>query len=172
MSPTDLSEKSTTDNFTQSHNPSRKLLKQVTSNLFDCPNDEALVHCISGDCCMGASIAVLFKQKFGDVSKLLKQRKVSGQCAVLLRESRFIYYLVYANCTRFDLSCFLSDYVGLCDQNLYKHVSCSSIVCGLDQLEWTKVAKILEQVFIGTGIIITIYSLPWTAQKENVRKTN
>uniref|UniRef100_A0A3Q1GCX1 Macro domain-containing protein n=1 Tax=Acanthochromis polyacanthus TaxID=80966 RepID=A0A3Q1GCX1_9TELE len=50
-----------------------ELLKQVTGNLFDCPNDEVLAHCISADCRMGAGIAVLFKQKFKGVSELLKQ---------------------------------------------------------------------------------------------------
>uniref|UniRef100_A0A3P8UF91 O-acyl-ADP-ribose deacylase 1 n=1 Tax=Amphiprion percula TaxID=161767 RepID=A0A3P8UF91_AMPPE len=159
------------------HSPQVKpeLLKQVTSNLFDCPNDEALVHCISGDCCMGASIAVLFKQKFGDVSKLLKQRKVSGQCAVLLRESRFIYYLVTKQ-RAFHKPTYSSLLHSIKDMSinvitadcLSSLAVCShSIVCGLDQLEWTKVAKILEQVFIGTGIIITIYSLPWTAASLN-----
>uniref|UniRef100_A0AAQ5ZXZ9 Uncharacterized protein n=1 Tax=Amphiprion ocellaris TaxID=80972 RepID=A0AAQ5ZXZ9_AMPOC len=151
------------------HSPQVKpeLLKQVTSNLFDSPNDEALAHCISADCRMGVDTAVLLKQKFGGVSELLKQRKAPGQSAVLLREGHFIYYLVCANCTRFDPSCLLYGYVGLCDQNLYIHVSCSSIGCGLDQLEWTKVAKILEQVFMDTGITITIYSLPWTTASMN-----
>uniref|UniRef100_A0A3Q1AZR8 O-acyl-ADP-ribose deacylase 1 n=1 Tax=Amphiprion ocellaris TaxID=80972 RepID=A0A3Q1AZR8_AMPOC len=155
-----------------------ELLKQVTSNLFDCPNDEALVHCISGDCCMGAGIAVLFKQKFEDVSELLKQRKASGQCAVLLRESSFICYLVtkqrafhkptYSSLLHSikDMRSHLS--VVITADSLSSLAVCfHSIVCGLDQLEWTKVAKILEQVFMGTGITITIYSLPWTAASLN-----
>uniref|UniRef100_A0A3Q1H3J2 Uncharacterized protein n=1 Tax=Acanthochromis polyacanthus TaxID=80966 RepID=A0A3Q1H3J2_9TELE len=48
------------------------------------------------------------------------------------------------------------------------YTSCRCLgICGLDQLEWTEVAKILEQVFMGTGITITIYSLPWTAASMN-----
>uniref|UniRef100_A0A3Q1G434 Macro domain-containing protein n=1 Tax=Acanthochromis polyacanthus TaxID=80966 RepID=A0A3Q1G434_9TELE len=60
----------------EAHSPQVKLelLKQVTGNLFHCPNDEALAHCISVDCRMGAGIAVLFKQKFEGVSELLKQK--------------------------------------------------------------------------------------------------
>uniref|UniRef100_A0A3Q1FKH8 Macro domain-containing protein n=1 Tax=Acanthochromis polyacanthus TaxID=80966 RepID=A0A3Q1FKH8_9TELE len=134
-------------------------LKQVTGNLFDCPNDEALAHWISADCCMGAGIAVLFKQIFEGVSELLKQRKAPGQCAVLLREGRFIFYLPFINP---HIPVYYTD----CLSSL---AACShSIGCGLDQLEWMLgFSEILEQVFMGTDITITIYSLPWTAASMN-----
>ncbi|XP_051800419.1 ADP-ribose glycohydrolase OARD1-like [Acanthochromis polyacanthus] len=149
-----------------------ELLKQVTGNLFDCPNDEALAHCISADCRMGAGIAVLFKQKFKGVSELLKQRKAPGQCAVLLREGRFIYYLVtkqraFHKPTYSSLLHSLEDMRSHCIRNGVHKLSMPRIGCGLDQLEWTEVAKILERVFMGTGITITIYSLPWTAASMN-----
>uniref|UniRef100_A0A3Q1FMY8 Macro domain-containing protein n=1 Tax=Acanthochromis polyacanthus TaxID=80966 RepID=A0A3Q1FMY8_9TELE len=141
-------------------------LKQVTGNLFDCPNDEALAHWISADCCMGAGIAVLFKQIFEGVSELLKQRKAPGQCAVLLREGRFIFYLVCANSTRLNPS--LEDIRSHCIRNWVHKLSMPRIGCGLDQLEWMLgFSEILEQVFMGTDITITIYSLPWTAASMN-----
>uniref|UniRef100_A0A3Q1EZA5 Uncharacterized protein n=1 Tax=Acanthochromis polyacanthus TaxID=80966 RepID=A0A3Q1EZA5_9TELE len=106
-----------------------------------------------------------------------------GQCAVLLREGRFIYYLLCANCTRLDPWGTQAVDASLCERCgipsiivstvitadcLSSLAACShSIGCGLDQLKWTEVAKILEQVFTGTGITITIYSLPWTAASMN-----
>lgn len=45
----------------------------VTGDLFSCPADDALAHCISEDCRMGAGIAVMFKQRFGGVSELKEQ---------------------------------------------------------------------------------------------------
>uniref|UniRef100_A0A4W6DEK9 O-acyl-ADP-ribose deacylase 1 n=1 Tax=Lates calcarifer TaxID=8187 RepID=A0A4W6DEK9_LATCA len=69
-------------------------LNYVTGNLFSCPKEEALAHCISEDCRMGAGIAVTFKQKFKGVSELKEQKKLTGQCAVLKRDRRFIYYLI------------------------------------------------------------------------------
>ena len=49
-----------------------------------------------------------------------------------------------------------------------------SIGCGLDQLEWSEVSKILEQVFQHTNITITVYSLPQRAEttvmQENRRR--
>uniref|UniRef100_A0A3Q1GHI1 O-acyl-ADP-ribose deacylase 1 n=1 Tax=Acanthochromis polyacanthus TaxID=80966 RepID=A0A3Q1GHI1_9TELE len=69
-------------------------MNYVTGDLFSCPEDEALAHCISEDCRMGAGIAVLFKQKFKGVSELKEQKRETGQCAVLMREGRFVYYLI------------------------------------------------------------------------------
>ncbi|XP_024860212.1 ADP-ribose glycohydrolase OARD1 isoform X2 [Kryptolebias marmoratus] len=66
----------------------------VTGDLFSCPADEALAHCISEDCRMGAGIAVLFRRRFGGVSELKEQKKLTGQCAVLKRDRRFVYYLI------------------------------------------------------------------------------
>lgn len=47
----------------------------VTGDLFSCPEDEALAHCISEDCRMGAGIAVRFRNMFGGVDELLEQRE-------------------------------------------------------------------------------------------------
>lgn len=48
-------------------------LKYVTGNLFSCPEDEALAHCISEDCRMGAGIAVMFRKTFSGVGELKEQ---------------------------------------------------------------------------------------------------
>lgn len=50
-------------------------MKCVKGDLFSCPPTDALAHCISEDCRMGAGIAVLFKKKFGGVEELLGQRE-------------------------------------------------------------------------------------------------
>ncbi|XP_036803010.1 ADP-ribose glycohydrolase OARD1 isoform X2 [Oncorhynchus mykiss] len=69
-------------------------LRHVKGDLFSCREDEVLAHCISEDCRMGAGIAVKFKKQFSGVDELKKQKKVPGQCAVLKRNKRFVYYLV------------------------------------------------------------------------------
>ena len=51
-------------------------LTEKKGDLFkDSEESAALAHCISEDCRMGKGIAVLFKNKFGGVSELLKQVK-------------------------------------------------------------------------------------------------
>lgn len=48
-------------------------LLHVRGDLFTCPSTDALAHCISEDCRMGAGIAVLFKKKFHGVEELQAQ---------------------------------------------------------------------------------------------------
>lgn len=50
-------------------------LTYITGDLFSCPEDEALAHCISEDCRMGAGIAVMFRKKFNGVHELKQQRE-------------------------------------------------------------------------------------------------
>ncbi|XP_028310023.1 ADP-ribose glycohydrolase OARD1 [Gouania willdenowi] len=143
-------------------------LNYVTGDLFSCPESESLAHCISEDCRMGAGIAVVFKQRFGGVSELKEQKKLKGQCAVLTRGQRFVYYLVtkkkaYQKPTYNNLTQSLEDMKSHCLQNEVTKVSMPRIGCGLDRLQWSKVEEILKQIFQHTDISITVYSLP---QKE------
>ncbi|XP_054902165.1 ADP-ribose glycohydrolase OARD1 [Poeciliopsis prolifica] len=153
-------------------------LKYVTGDLFSCPRDESLAHCISEDIRMGAGIATMFKKRFGEVSTLKKQKKVPGQCAVLACDQRFIYYLITKKRasqkpTYDNLRKSLEDMKSHCLQNGVNRISIPRIGCGLDRLEWSKVSRILEQVFKETDISITVYSLPrkaeTTVMKENMR---
>ncbi|XP_029911650.1 ADP-ribose glycohydrolase OARD1 [Myripristis murdjan] len=154
-------------------------LKYVSGDLFSCPKDEALAHCISEDCRMGAGIAVMFKKEFGGVEELKKQKKMTGQCAVLKTKGRFVYYLITKKRasqkpTYESLSYSLEDMKSHCLMNGVTAISMPRIGCGLDRLEWRKVAEILEQVFRATDISITVYSLPekaeTTVMKEHMRK--
>ncbi|XP_068996745.1 ADP-ribose glycohydrolase OARD1-like [Embiotoca jacksoni] len=154
-------------------------LNYVTGNLFSCPEDEALAHCISEDCRMGAGIAVTFKQKFKGVPELKEQKKLTGQCAVLTRKRRFVYYLITKKKasqkpTYDSLRCSLEDMKSHCIKKGVTRISMPRIGCGLDKLQWARVSAILEQVFKTSNISITVYSLPQreetTVMRENARR--
>ncbi|XP_033484206.1 ADP-ribose glycohydrolase OARD1 [Epinephelus lanceolatus] len=154
-------------------------LSYVTGDLFSCPEDEALAHCISEDCRMGAGIAVMFKKKFQGVEELKEQKKLTGQCAVLRRDKRFVYYLITKKKAREkptygSLTQSLEDMKSHCEKNGVTRISMPRIGCGLDGLQWPRVSDILKQVFKHTDISITVYSLPeraeTTVMRENKRK--
>ncbi|XP_055045035.2 ADP-ribose glycohydrolase OARD1 isoform X1 [Misgurnus anguillicaudatus] len=138
-------------------------LQYMRGDLFTCPATDALAHCISEDCRMGAGIALLFKKKFG-IKEVRAQDKHIGQCAVLKKSDRFVYYLItkpkyYQKPTyetlRESLVC-MRDH---CLANGVERISMPRIGCGLDKLKWENVSSIITEVFQNTDVCITVYSI-------------
>ncbi|KAG9269578.1 ADP-ribose glycohydrolase OARD1 isoform X2 [Astyanax mexicanus] len=146
------------------HTAEGSKLKCVKGDLFSCPATEALAHCISEDCRMGAGIAVLFKKKFGGVDQLLAQKKKPGECAVLKRSGRFVYYLItkkrYSHKPTYEtLRQSLEAMKTHCLENGVTRLSMPRIGCGLDRLRWDRVIVMIEEVFQNTDVTITVYLL-------------
>ncbi|KAL5009665.1 hypothetical protein ScPMuIL_011970 [Solemya velum] len=144
---------------------------EKNGDLFECPETEALAHCISEDVRMGAGIAVIFKKKFGGVEELKEQGKRPGEVAVLKRGERFVYYLVTKEKynhkpTLPTLEHSLQAMKKHCVKNDVKSLSMPQIGCGLDGLQWDKVLQIIKKVFWKSCIQVTIYTLP----KKNTQK--
>ncbi|XP_032805067.1 ADP-ribose glycohydrolase OARD1 [Petromyzon marinus] len=139
-------------------------IPEVQGDLFSCPPNEALAHCISADCRMGAGIAKIFKAKFSGTQELLTQAKKVGEVAVLERNGRFIYYLVtkmkaFNKPTYPDLESSLRAMRHHCTSHGVTAVSLPRIGCGLDKLQWDRVKWIMEKVFRDSGIKLTVYYL-------------
>ncbi|MBN3289124.1 OARD1 deacetylase, partial [Polypterus senegalus] len=113
---------------------------------------------------MGAGIAVIFKKKFSGVQELLMQKKTTGDCAVLKRDGRFVYYLitkmkVFHKPTYSSLKSSLEAMKMHIVRNEVKNLSMPRIGCGLDRLNWEQVSRMIEDLFKDIDIQITIYSL-------------
>ena len=83
---------------------------------------------------------------------------------MLKRDGRYIYYLItkvkyYHKPTYQSLQASLTSMKDHCVSNGVSCVSMPRIGCGLDRLDWSKVAEIITSVFAGTDIKISVYSI-------------
>lgn len=138
---------------------------EIKGDLF---SDEvnSLAHCVSADFAMGAGIAKIFRKKFGQVNKLLEQKKGVGEVAYLEEETedgkRYIFYLVtkeeYWHKPSYEtLEASLKEMLKLCKKLGVKSVSMPRIGCGLDLLDWSKVKDMIKEVF--KDLDVSIYTI-------------
>jgi len=151
----------------------------VQGDLFSVDEGVSLAHCVSEDFKMGAGIAVEFKRRFARVDELLSQNTRTGGCGYLRDPNRYIFYMVTKRYYNFkpyynSLESSLKSLLTLCQQFDIKHVAMPKIGAGLDQLDWNIVARIIDDIFSGTNIKITIYEYinPNNNRQDNGRRSN
>lgn len=138
------------------------ILNEIKGDLFGI-NDN-LAHCISQDVEMGKGIALIFKQKFGQVISLKKQINTTknGQCIYIMHDNKFIFYLVtkkkYWNKPTYEsLKSSLLELKEIIVKNNITTLSIPKIGCGLDRLNWILVKNIIMDIFNDYNIIINVY---------------
>jgi O-acetyl-ADP-ribose deacetylase (regulator of RNase III) len=134
-------------------------LTEINGDLFE--SKDNLAHCVSKDLRMGKGIAVKFKELFGNVDHLKSQDILVPH---LKADDRYIFYLITKN--RFfdkptykSLTASLEELKKCIDALGLTSVSMPQIGCGLDKLEWSKVLKIIHEIFADTDIAITVYHM-------------
>ncbi|XP_011195581.2 ADP-ribose glycohydrolase OARD1 isoform X2 [Zeugodacus cucurbitae] len=138
-------------------------LTEVEGDLFSAPETHSLAHCVGADFVMGAGIAVMFKQIYGQVDKLLAQGVQSGGVATLQDKERYIYYLVtkpqsWGSPTYDSLRASLVAMREHMRKNNVHKLAIPRIGCGIDGLEWDKVSAELNSVFDGEELEIVVYN--------------
>lgn len=134
--------------------------KEIKADLFTC--DTHMAHCVSADFKMGAGIAKVFKNKYGNVDILKQQKVVVGGVAVLVCDDVHIFYLVtkekyWYKPTYNTIKSSLISMKRYCRDHHITEVSMPKIGCGLDKLNWKKVKSIIKSVL--AGIKVSIYIL-------------
>ncbi|XP_065160457.1 uncharacterized protein DDB_G0287625-like isoform X2 [Atheta coriaria] len=148
-------------NFLKS-NTEYSVVEEIQEDLFALDDSYALGNCVAADLNMGSGIAVGFRQKFKKVDELLAQRQTSGGLAFLIHDDgRYVYYLItkkdsnkkptYETLYR-SLEKLRDNMV----ENNVKKLGIPRLGCGLDRLEWDKVKPMLEYIFTGTDIKVTV----------------
>ena len=95
---------------------------------------------------------------------LAEQNKEVGECAYLKRDSRYIFYLitkkVYNHKPNYVvLEKCLKELMDSCKSFNIQELAMPRIGSGLDNLDWSIVSRIIDDVFESSGIQITIYYL-------------
>lgn len=152
------------------------IFKEVKEDLFNIPNEYAIVHCISNDFALGAGIAKTIDEKYG-VKDLLKKYYTNANMVTnidnwigmaLYCESelngRVIYNLVtkdkyWQKPTYESLMYCLVDLAEDCKEENITKLVMPRIGCGLDRFNWEKVKKYIKRVFQETDIEIIVCSL-------------
>eukprot|EP01084_Bolivina_argentea_P128122 226514_1 len=148
------------------------------TDLWTCPITSSLCHCVALDLGMSAGIAVDFVNKFNSRKELEEQNAQIGECAILKRNNRFIYYLITKPISKKPPN----NYDGLIKslqfmkthalKNNVKQISMPKIGSGLDRLKWDKVENILKNTFKDTDISITVYQYnPPHVPRKKKKKT-
>ena len=141
--------------------------KEEIRDLFSVPDDYYLVHCISADFAMGKGIAVEFNKRFNMKTKLhicfykyldeFIKNNYQFDCLVMDKVFNLITKERYwQKPTYKTMQGALEIMKMMATENGVKKIAMPIIGCGLDQLQWDKVSKIIQEVFEDTDIEILV----------------
>ncbi|KAJ8953535.1 hypothetical protein NQ317_018314 [Molorchus minor] len=157
------------ENFMAQYSPNHKARYGVTReeqrDLFQVPAEFALAHCVAQDLQMSRGIAAAFKEKFGNVDELRRQRPEVGGVLQLGEDetSRRVFYLVTKHLSR-DKPTYENVWESLISlrgallSQEVTHLAIPKLSCGLDGLNWRVVRNMLEVLFQFTGIEVLVCS--------------
>ncbi|CAJ0750764.1 20247_t:CDS:2 [Entrophospora sp. SA101] len=129
----------------------------------DSSSTDSLVNCVAQDLQMDKGIAAIFQKLYNGTDELKSQNKKVGQVAYLLRENRYIYYLItkmhtHEKPTKPDFEASLKELRNLCESQGVTGLSMPRIGTGLDQLSYDYVVETVKEIFKDSNIKITIFS--------------
>lgn len=137
--------------------------KEQKRDLFSADNDYYLAHCISADFGMGKGIVVEFNKRFDMKNKLKQlypnylQTWTNGDC---LKEGKVFNLITkeryYNKPTLATLKNALIKMKEICLKENITKIAMPKIGCGLDQLNWNDVKRLLFETFEDTDIEIFV----------------
>ena len=133
----------------------------IKKDLFTIGNDYYLAHCISADFALGAGIAKTFNSKYNMRFKLFNNHPnyvYRGGDALLV--DNVFNLATKAKCFQKPTYESLTEALEMMKDKIISlkinNLAMPMIGCGLDRLQWLRVKKIIENVFMDTDINILI----------------
>ncbi|MBS1584607.1 MAG: hypothetical protein JSS82_03600 [Bacteroidetes bacterium] len=148
------------------------IVLELSDDLFSCPPDYSIAHCISADAVMGRGIAVDVCKKFPKNRSALKRIGVPLQVHSVATvdigtedHRRFLFNMVtkpryFSKPEMTDIEKTLDALVIACQENNVEYLAIPRIGCGLDRLFWPAVLRTIKERFSGTGIVVVVYHPP------------
>lgn len=147
------------------------IFKEIHGDLFSASKEFSFAHCISKDKALGAGIAKRFRMQFPDMIKKMKSdtfivgkaygytvldSKINGKRNILnlVTKDRYFKKPSYASLEESLYS--LRD---LIVSHHIKNLAIPKLGCGLDRLNWERVASIIRKIFCDLDINIFVYYL-------------
>jgi O-acetyl-ADP-ribose deacetylase (regulator of RNase III) len=142
---------------------------EVVGDIFlDAPDTMALGHSVAADFEMSAGIAVDFKQKFGQVERLLSMGRKVGQVAVLPvgkpdGSVRYVFYIITKERSRgtrptlSDFSAAVHDLAAACTLLGVRQIALPRIGTMKDRLQWSDVRRIIGEAFEGRDTEVYVF---------------
>lgn len=137
--------------------------KEQKRDLFSVDGDYHLAHCISADFGMGKGIVIEFNKRFDMKNKLKQlypnylQTWTNGDC---LKEEKVFNLITkeryYGKPTLITLKNALIKMKEICLKENITKIAMPKIGCGLDQLNWSDVKRLLLETFEDTDIEIFV----------------
>ena len=150
--------------------PATHLLEKE-GNLLD--SDESIAHCVSADFKMAAGVARKIKQQFPlkkPTPNSVRQKALWPQIVEKLQ--RFVYHMItktryFHKPTYKALRASLLALESHAETNNVTRISMPRVGCGLDQLDWQKVRDMIQDVFHGSIVQVTVLTLPAAPERHD-----
>ncbi|XP_067834997.1 ADP-ribose glycohydrolase OARD1-like [Heptranchias perlo] len=134
-------------------------------DLLTCPGTDSMAIAMNRNFRIESGFGKLFKEKFGCVNELKLQGKGVGDVALLLKDGRYIYYMITRGTFQFKPR---YEDVGMClravrqhciDNDVQSLAMPSRIGTGRDRLDWEIISSLIRGIFLDSNVQITIYCL-------------
>lgn len=134
--------------------------KEIHGDLFSVDDSYYLCHCISSDFALGKGIAVQFDKRYNMRNKLNLLGKNNPKPRAILIDN--VFNLVtkekyWQKPTYSSLRLALEDMRNQVNVLRIYKIAMPCIGSGLDRLEWSKVSKMIKEIFMDSPVDIVVY---------------